>query len=248
MSQGQDIIICNYLFLSRIPTCHKTLASKVMYKDHVISYEQSAHDESLVTPRSQRDYFSNLVLLNSNNKTLSKNNKSPSTSVCLSRPSHPQQLLISPIFCAQQLQRACSMVHMKHRQPPPPPPSTPSSTCHDVHEQWPTCTTETKNEATPWRKPEDKELRDKICDLENDIALHSAAHSGAKDNRTPAHSKQPEAQECGNNKAICLRQDIHNLKCDIVPSPNVSTRRASALMLRFDKRLPDLGGVCPVVT
>ena len=122
MSQGQDIIICNYLFLSRIPTCHKTLASKVMYKDHVISYEQSAHDESLVTPRSQRDYFSNLVLLNSNNKTLSKNNKSPSTSVCLSRPSHPQQLLISPIFCAQQLQRACSMVHMKHRQPPPPPP------------------------------------------------------------------------------------------------------------------------------
>ena len=86
-----------------------------------------------------------------------------------------------------------------------------------------------KKRPPPWRKPEDEELRDEIRDLENDVALHSVAHSGAKDDRTPAHSEQPGAQECSNNKAICLGQDIHDLERDIVPSPNVSTRGARAL-------------------
>src|ERR1700761_5727234 len=97
-------------------------------------------DESLVTSHStlesQRDYFSNLVLLNSDNKTLSKNNKRHSTSVRLTRPipSSPTPHQSYPPCTTTPT----SAQHGPREAQATPTPHPPSSTCHDVCEQWPT--------------------------------------------------------------------------------------------------------------
>ena len=86
-----------------------------------------------------------------------------------------------------------------------------------------------KQRPPPWRKPEDEELREEICDLENDIAVHSEAHSDVLEGRSLAHSEQPEVQECGNDKVIDLSQETHNLEHDIVPSLHISSHGTRAL-------------------
>lgn len=53
-----------------------------------------------------------------------------------------------------------------------------------------------KKRPPPWRKPENVELSEEICDLERNIAIHSEPPSGGKGGQNQAHDIQPGTQEC----------------------------------------------------
>jgi hypothetical protein len=138
-----------------------------------------------------------------------------------------------PFMLELVIHRACRMVRARHRQPPVRFPSPPPR--RHLGPRMSTMPRPPKPKKRPphWRKPEDVELSEEVRDLKRDIALHSEADSGAKNDQTHAPDKHPGTQE--HNKAGTERPKDNvndfgweSLECGIV-SPNISARGIRAL-------------------